>query len=235
MRPLLVVPPDPTAYFLTCLREALEVVLPDAFLFQAAEEPLNHSVLLRRVGRDVFLFQPIEPARLPEPAALKDQPVIAANDWCLRRWPQSAEAPQASLLQCSLRFLSPASKGELIANYLAVVAINHGCQVAPPVSPTVDVCQVHRPSLVARFSAAPQLANTRLWRNLPLMQHPAFDLHQAVNLLAIDYSPFTIPEQRPHPAIAIGRMLLDKPVNLFDQQLIRLCLRSYLRGDSVKT
>ena len=72
MWPLLVVPSDPTAYLLAGLGESLEVVLPDAFFLQAAEEPLDHPVLLRRVRGNVLLFQTIESARFSEPPALED-------------------------------------------------------------------------------------------------------------------------------------------------------------------
>jgi len=76
MWPLLVVPSDPTAYLLAGLGESLEVVLPDAFFLQAAEEPLDHPVLLRRVRGNVLLFQTIESARFSEPPALEDEAVV---------------------------------------------------------------------------------------------------------------------------------------------------------------
>jgi hypothetical protein len=76
---LFVVPPDPASYLLTCLRESLEVVLPDALLFKTSKELLYQAVLLWRAGRDVVLLQSIESARPSEPPALKDQPNDLVN------------------------------------------------------------------------------------------------------------------------------------------------------------
>jgi hypothetical protein len=66
------------------------------------------------------------------------------------------------------------------------------------------------------------------------MQHPAAQLHQPVNLLAIDQMPFTIPQQRPHPAVAIGRVLLDELVNAIDQGRVRFYLRACLGSNRVE-
>src|SRR5262245_66614348 len=79
VRALLVVPADPRAQLAPRVVEAGEVVLPDAFLLQTAEEALDDAVLLRRVGRDEFLGQPIVAARRPKPATLIDQAVAGAN------------------------------------------------------------------------------------------------------------------------------------------------------------
>lgn len=48
----------------------LERVLPDTLFFEAAKEPLDHAVLLRRVGRDEFLLYSIVSTGLSKPTAL---------------------------------------------------------------------------------------------------------------------------------------------------------------------
>lgn len=78
VRSLLVVPLDPLPHLLARLFVTRKVVLPHALFFQTPEESLDQPVLLRRVGRDVLLLQPIESARLSESPTLKHQPIIAA-------------------------------------------------------------------------------------------------------------------------------------------------------------
>ena len=56
MRALVVVVIDVASDFGTGLLDVLEAVEPGAFLFEGAVEPLAEAVLLRGVGRDVFLF-----------------------------------------------------------------------------------------------------------------------------------------------------------------------------------
>lgn len=61
MRPLLIVPPDPTAYPLARLCETLEVVLPHTFLFWTPKEPLNQPILLWRVRGEFLPARPTYP------------------------------------------------------------------------------------------------------------------------------------------------------------------------------
>jgi hypothetical protein len=51
MGPFFVVPVDPVPNNPPRLLTRLERVLPDTFFFETAKEPLDHAVLLRRVGR----------------------------------------------------------------------------------------------------------------------------------------------------------------------------------------
>lgn len=79
MRVVLVVPCDPISNDLPRLLKGLERVLPDALLFQSPEEPFDHPILLRGVGRNELLRQPIVATGLPEPPTLEDQPVVASQ------------------------------------------------------------------------------------------------------------------------------------------------------------
>lgn len=78
MRTTRVVPLNPLPHGPSGLVEAPKAALPDAFFLEAAKEALNETVLLRRVGRDVFLLQPVIPAGLPETTTLKDQAIVAS-------------------------------------------------------------------------------------------------------------------------------------------------------------
>ncbi len=80
MRPLLVVPLHPVPNDPPRLLERRKHVLPDAIFFEYAKEPFDDPVLLRPIRRDEFLLQSIASTGPPEPAALKDQPVVTGQD-----------------------------------------------------------------------------------------------------------------------------------------------------------
>src|SRR5678816_3375410 len=98
MRPAVVVPVDPARHGETCVGEALEVALPDALLLEAAEEALDHPVLLWGVGCDEFLPKPVVAACGPEASALEDESVVAPEQRSLSLGPQRTEAGDAGLL-----------------------------------------------------------------------------------------------------------------------------------------
>ena len=83
----LVVPVHPVLDGASCVLERVKLMLPRTFLFEAPKEPVDEAVLLGRVGRDELLVQPIVPTGSPEPPALKDQAIVAAQDR-RRGWPQ---------------------------------------------------------------------------------------------------------------------------------------------------
>lgn len=80
MRSLLVVVADPGGNGLLGLVEGLEVVEPGALFLQAAEETLDHAVLLGRVRGDELLAQLVVTTSGAEAAGLEDEPVVAAQD-----------------------------------------------------------------------------------------------------------------------------------------------------------
>ncbi len=106
MGSFLVVPVDPVPNDPPRLLKRLERVLPDTLVFQASKEPLNHPILLGRIGRDELLLQPIVSTGLAKPATLENQPVIAASDRRVRR-PESPEALEAGGFDGALGFLRP--------------------------------------------------------------------------------------------------------------------------------
>ena len=115
MRASFVVPLEPPLNVVPRVRKALKLMLPDAFFLQAPEKPFNDAILLRRIGGDEFLVQPVAPTGEPETVTLEDEPIVAPED---RRaaGPQGPKARQAGGLDGPLRlFRSPAQR-KLIAN-----------------------------------------------------------------------------------------------------------------------
>src|SRR5215831_7162671 len=108
VRACLVVPADPGTQLAPSVLEAEEVVLPDTFLLHGAEEPLDDPVLLRRVGGDELLGEPIVPPRRSAAPTMACSIIVGADN---RRGPhraQRAEPVQARLLERPLSLLGPA-------------------------------------------------------------------------------------------------------------------------------
>src|SRR5262249_27889949 len=154
---------------------------PDTLLFYAAEEPLDDPVLLRRVGSDELLGEPIVPARRPKPPALIDQAIVGADDRRGPRRAQRAESSQTGPLERPLGLLGPASSGELMADELAVVAVDHRSEVGPAVWPAVDVSDVGRPALVAARRLAASPLDPGPWGRHPLVHEPALEGANAID------------------------------------------------------
>lgn len=112
MRPARVVPGEPSAEALLSLSKSRKLMLPHALLFETAEEAFNHAILFRRVRRHEFLRQPIVATGRSEAAALKDQPVVAADHRHRALWAQRAKSVQAGRFQRSLRFLARPRKAK---------------------------------------------------------------------------------------------------------------------------
>ena len=115
-----------------------KLMLPDTFLLETAEEAFDDAILLGRIRRDEFLGQPIIAARRPEPATLKDQPIVTANDRHGALWAQCPESMQARGFQGPFRLFGSAAQGELIANDFAIMAINHRGQMRPAIGATAE-------------------------------------------------------------------------------------------------
>ncbi len=123
--PLAVVPLQPRLHHLSRVREAGEVLLPHALLLETPKEALDQPVLLRRVGRDVLLVEPVEAAGRTEVPAQEHQPVVAAQHRCGTCRSQRSKARQTRHLQRPFRFLGASAQRKLPAHHLAVVAIDH--------------------------------------------------------------------------------------------------------------
>ena len=80
MRSLLVVMIHPVSNPVISIVEVQEGPLPGAFLLEAAEEPFNHPVLFRGIGRDVLLGQLVLCDRLMEALGSKHKAIVRAND-----------------------------------------------------------------------------------------------------------------------------------------------------------
>ena len=78
VRPTGVVPDEPSSEALLRVCKIVELMLPDTFLLETAEEAFDDAILLGRIRRDELLLQPIVSTGLARlSATLENQPVIA--------------------------------------------------------------------------------------------------------------------------------------------------------------
>lgn len=214
MRPAMVVPVHPVPNDPPRLFEGLELMLPDTLLLETAKEPFNQPVLLRGIGRDEFLRQPIVPAGSSEPPALKDQPVIAPDRRRRACRPQGPKARQTGRLHCPLGLLRPSPQGEFIPDELAIMTVNHRRQMPPAVLSTGNVRQIHRPAGIAAWGAAHPAPDSRAGCARPLVHEPLLQLQHPIDRLTIDRTALPEAQEGPDPAIAEGGMLLDESLHL---------------------
>ena len=207
MRPASVVPGEPTPESLLGLRKILKLMLPHAFLFETAEEPFDDAILFRCVRRDEFLRKPIIATGSPEPAALKDQPIVTTHNWHRALGPQCAEPLEAGRLERPFGLLGSAAQGEFIANHFTIMTIDHRSEMRPAIGATGNVSHIHRPPLITGCSLTPPAPHSGPRGARPLMHQPAFELEDPIDHFAIDLKPVSIPQQGPQPPIAKRRML----------------------------
>jgi hypothetical protein len=209
MRALVVVPLDPVPNDLPRLLKRLERVLPDTLLFQTPKEPFDQPILLRRIGRNELLLQPIVSTGLPKLTTLEDQPIVAAENRRSNR-AQRPEPLETGRFDSAFRLLRPASQRQLIANQFPVMAINDGREMGPAILATGDICHIHRPPFVAPTGLTCPAPNTRAWSGEALMHEPALLAQDSIHRLAIYGVPVSESQQHPQPPISERGMLLDQ-------------------------
>ena len=144
----MVVPLDPVPNDAPRILECLEGVLSDALFFETPKESFDHAILLRCVGRDEFLLQPVVATGLAKPPTLKNQAVVATQDRGIYRT-ERPEALETGGLDRALGLLGPTAEGELVTNNLPIMTINHGRKVGPAILATRNMRDIHGPSFIA--------------------------------------------------------------------------------------
>lgn len=210
MRSPLVVPLNPLADRRLGFSKAVKAMLPHAFLFETTKESFDDPVLLRSVRSDELLRQPVILTSRPEPAALKDQSVVASDHRSFTYRSQGAEASDASLLDGSLGFFGMPAQGELPAQQLPIVTVDHPNQVGPAIPTTIYMRQIHRPAAIAFRSSAHRGFHPRSGAHNTLMHQPALGFQNPVNPFPVGPYPQAVAKPRPQPSIPIGGMLPDQ-------------------------
>lgn len=182
-------------------------------LLSTTDPPSARLILDQRAGsaRDgTHSGQPIIAARRPEPATLKDQPIVTAHDRHGALGAQCPESVHARGFQGSFRLVGSAAQGELIASNFAIMAINHRGQMRPAIGATGNMRYIHRPSLIAGSGLAAPAPHSRPRGARALMHQPPFQFQDPIDHLAIHQEALSMSEQGPKPPIAKRRMLSEE-------------------------
>ena len=105
MRAPVVVEVNPVPDEATGVLQGLEAMPMHVLLLERADHALDQAVLLRAVGRDELLAQPVAPDQGREAAAGEDQPIVRTQQEWLWHSAQRAEARDQGLLQRRFRGL----------------------------------------------------------------------------------------------------------------------------------
>lgn len=151
MRAPVVVPADPIRNHATGVLQGLEPVAVHALVFERADHPLDHAVLLRAVRGDELLLQPIAFDQGRVAAAGEDQAIVRPQqEWML----DLAQAPIAGdqrLLQGRFSRLGSAAAAQVPAQQFTAVAVDHQGQRGPAITPRPHPAQVRGPAFIWRL------------------------------------------------------------------------------------
>ncbi len=133
MRAAVIVEADPVADGACCVLDAVKAVAMHALLLERPDHTLDHAVLLRAMGRDELLLQPVAADECCELAAGKNQAVVRSQQELLRDPAQGAEPGDQGMFQRTGCCRGLARARQMPAQQLAGVAIDdqgqRGCSV----------------------------------------------------------------------------------------------------------
>ena len=210
MRAVGVVPVNPGGDLSPGVREIPEDVLPDALFVEAAEEPLDEPVRLRRVGREELLAQSIVPTGRPESATLVDHAIVAPDHRGGPRRAQCAESLEARVLKGTLGLLRAPATGTLPADTFPIVAVEDDREGRPAITPTEDVGDIGGPAFVALLGPADPPLGPRPRGRRSLVDESPLERQDAVNGLGGHAPALAESYPGPQPPVAEGRVLLDQ-------------------------
>ncbi len=182
----MVVVVNPGTEFESGLFDGLEAVAPTELFFEGFDETLAQAVLLRSVWGDVFLFEPVVAHYGTILARSEDQAVVMAKQHVGRSAAQCAKAREQRIFQGALGGFGSASPLECMAKDLAGAAFNHWNKNTPTIAPAVDEGQIGGPALVGLLGDGAGDFDAWALATTALGKSPAFEFHEAVDLLAVD-------------------------------------------------
>ena len=139
---------------------------------------------------------------------------------------QRAKARQQRLLQGAFRRLGAASAFDGMAEHLTGAAVDDRHKHTPAIAAAMDQCQISRPALIGAFGD--RTGGFDPWTSAcaPLGQRPALELHDAMDLLAVDPQAITEAQAAPGAAHAAVGLFLMQPADACHQRLIQATGRS---------
>ena len=199
----MVVEADPVADSACGVLYAVEALAMDALLFQGPDHTLDHAVLLRAVGRYKLLPQTVAFHQGRVFSTREDQAIVRPQKELLRDPAERAKSGNQSMLQGAGGCRGLARSGEMPAQKLAGMAVDHQCKRCPAISPCPNAAQIRRPALVRGRGDGRQRLDPRTHTDRSFANLPALDLEDPLNRVFIEAQE---PRHRPIPK---GRLCLD--------------------------
>lgn len=207
-----------------CGGEVVKAMLPGAFLFEGADEPLAQPVLLGCVGCDVLLREAVVAHEGAVGPRAEDQAVVVAQGEACGSATGGAEAMQQGFFQRTLGRLGAGGVRQLPAEDFARAAVDDRHEGAPAVATAVHGGDVGGPALVGSCGDGLEVLHTRSVAGAALPARPAVQAHDAVDLLAVDDHALAFGEAGMSHAHAVGGMSFDHRTDGLDAHWIALRL-----------
>jgi len=132
----------------TGVLQPLKAVAVHELILECPDHPLDHSVLLRALGRDEFLLQAVAFDQGPVAAARKEQVLVRPKQEWLGDPTQAAIAGDQCLLQSRLGRFGASTAAQVLAQQFPRVAVNNQRQMQFAILNRPNPTQVRRPALV---------------------------------------------------------------------------------------
>lgn len=203
MRAAVVVEADPITDDAGRMLDALEAMAMNALLPECADDALDHAVLLGAAWGDELLLQPVAAHQGREVTAGEDQAVVRPQQELLIYLSQGAEPSDQSVLQGRAGGGGLARAGQVPAQKLTGVTVDHQRERCPAILAGPDAGQIRRPALVWRDGHGRDGLDTRPHAHGALTNLPALELENPLDRV------FIKAQQPSNSAIAEGGLLLD--------------------------
>ena len=190
-----------------------------ALLFQGSDHTFHHAILLWAVRGDELLLQTVAPYQRRVFPAGEDQAIVGAQQERGRHPAQRAEARDQGVLQRTAGRRCLTASGQMPAQQLAGMAVDHQCQRCPSIPACPDPAQVRRPPLIGCLGDRRQRLDSWPEADRALSHLPALELEDALNGVFIEA------QQMRHRAIAERRRLFDHGLDRLGQLGIELRCR----------
>ena len=177
---------DPGSEFESGVFDGGEAVAPAKLFLEGLDEALAEAVLLRSVGGDVFLLEAVVLDDGTVLAGAKDQTVVMAQEHAWRSAAEGAEACEEGFLQGAFCGFGPSGEFQGMTEDLTGAAVDDGHEDAPAVLSAVNEGKVGGPPLIGMIGDGAGDLDPRTSSCLSLWKGPAFELHDAMDLLAVD-------------------------------------------------
>lgn len=148
VRPFVVVGVDPCPQLEPRVLDGREAVAPAELFLERLGEALAQAVLLRRVGRDVFLLESVVLDHCTVLARTEDQAVVVTQQHAGRRTAESAETAEEGFLEGAFGGLGSPGALKGVAEHFPGTTVDDRDEDTPAILATVDERQIGGPALV---------------------------------------------------------------------------------------